>query len=327
MNALVPYSTAALAACALACGAPQGSQGGMSADPLRSADKETLFQQGRAYAQAGDFVRAEQYIVASMDKGYPRDEATPVLIEICIAGSRYDTALHHARPYLAQHPENDSLRYLVGTLHNAVGQGNLAVQEWKRVLASSPDNTDVIYSLADLYWSRGDRETAVPYMRRYLELVPEGSKQAEVRARLTLWDESTEGDSGSPGQSNESALSEDISALVSDAPMVAAGKALFAKHCVVCHGPQAEGKRGLGPNLTDNFWIYGGGPLQIYNTVYTGTEKGMPAWQAQLGGGALKQVTAYLVSVRNTNVRGQKPQGKPWSPGPKAGEPAKENDS
>ena len=105
---------------------------------------------------------------------------------------------------------------------------------------------------------------------------------------------------------------EDVVALVSDPAMVAAGKANFMKHCTKCHGNKAEGKEG--PNLTDEFWLYGGSPLDIYNTIANGTSKGMAPWIGSLGSGQVKQLAAYVVTLRNTNVPGKAPQGPKWEP-------------
>lgn len=102
----------------------------------------------------------------------------------------------------------------------------------------------------------------------------------------------------------------ELVALVSDGPMVSAGKSLFFKNCTKCHGSKAEGKDG--PNLTDKFWLYGGAPSDIHNTISTGTKNGMAAWAGKLGGGAVKQLTAYVLTLRNTNVAGKAPQGTEW---------------
>ena len=37
-----------------------------------------------------------------------------------------------------------------------------------------------------------------------------------------------------------------------------AGKEVFEKYCVSCHGPAAD-RACVGPNLTDEYWIHGGG--------------------------------------------------------------------
>lgn len=103
---------------------------------------------------------------------------------------------------------------------------------------------------------------------------------------------------------------EDLIALVEDMPMVAAGKAIFMRECIKCHGNKAEGKEG--PNLTDEFWLYGGAPSQIFTTIADGTPKGMPNWGPKMGKGATKQVTAYVLTLRNTNVTGKAPQGEKW---------------
>ena len=107
---------------------------------------------------------------------------------------------------------------------------------------------------------------------------------------------------------------EDLVALVSDAPMVAAGQSAFVKNCTKCHGNQAEGMEGQGPNLTDNAWLHGGSPIEIYTTIANGAANGMPSWGPVLGKGVTKQLAAYVISLRDTNVPGKAPQGEPWVP-------------
>lgn len=102
---------------------------------------------------------------------------------------------------------------------------------------------------------------------------------------------------------------ETLAALAKDKGTVAQGKQVFAQTCVACH--RADGGGVVGPNLTDEFWIHGSAPDKIYKTITTGVpDKGMPAWGPQLGADRVQAVTAYVISIRGTNVPGGKaPQG------------------
>jgi cytochrome c oxidase cbb3-type subunit 3 len=94
-----------------------------------------------------------------------------------------------------------------------------------------------------------------------------------------------------------------------DDATVARGKTIFLQTCAQCH--RADGGGAVGPNLTDEFWLHGGAPDQIWKTVSKGVaDKGMPAWKPQLGSSRTQAVTAYVLTLRNTNVPGGKaPQG------------------
>lgn len=88
------------------------------------------------------------------------------------------------------------------------------------------------------------------------------------------------------------------------------GAKIFQQKCTQCHGPQGGGD--IGPNLTDEFWLHGPAPTQIYATVMNGVlDKGMQAWKDQLGPVRVRQVVAYVVSRKGLNVPGKPPQGKP----------------
>src|SRR4051812_35155890 len=96
------------------------------------------------------------------------------------------------------------------------------------------------------------------------------------------------------------------------AAAVAAGKQTFMTTCVVCHGEKAEGK--IGPNLTDDHWLHGGSPSTIFATIRDGVPaKGMPSWGPLLGLANVKNVAAFVTTLRNTNVQGKEPQGEPWT--------------
>jgi cytochrome c oxidase cbb3-type subunit 3 len=91
--------------------------------------------------------------------------------------------------------------------------------------------------------------------------------------------------------------------------IVGAGKATFVATCASCH--RADGGGQVGPNLTDEYWLHGGKPLQIVATIRDGfLPKGMPAWGPQLGESKVREVAAYVISLRNSHVAGGKaPQG------------------
>lgn len=102
---------------------------------------------------------------------------------------------------------------------------------------------------------------------------------------------------------------EALAALAKDKGTVAQGKQVFTQTCAACH--RQDGGGVVGPNLTDDYWLHGSAPDKIYNTIVNGVpDKGMPAWGAQLGIDRVQAVTAYVVTLRGTNVAGGKaPQG------------------
>lgn len=78
--------------------------------------------------------------------------------------------------------------------------------------------------------------------------------------------------------------------------VVAEGQRLFvAMNCAGCHGYTGGG--GMGPDLTDAQWDYGGTPMEIYKTLYEGRPKGMPAWGPALPSETLWKLAAYVHSL------------------------------
>lgn len=102
---------------------------------------------------------------------------------------------------------------------------------------------------------------------------------------------------------------EALTKLARDKGTVEQGKQVFIQTCAACHRQDGGGL--VGPNLTDEFWVHGGAPDKIYDTIAKGVPaKGMPAWGPQLGPDRVRAVTAYVISIRGTNVSGGKaPQG------------------
>ncbi len=78
------------------------------------------------------------------------------------------------------------------------------------------------------------------------------------------------------------------------------GKTIFESNCVACH--KADGGGGIGPNLTDNHWILGGGIKNVFHTITEGGRdgKGMIAWKTSLKPGEIARVASYVISLQGT---------------------------
>ena len=103
----------------------------------------------------------------------------------------------------------------------------------------------------------------------------------------------------------ETTLPDDMpNPLENDASAVTEGKQLFGKmNCAGCHGYTAKG--GMGPDLTDAHWRYGGTPVQIFKSIYEGRPKGMPAWGRALPQRSIWQLTKYIESLGGSFPAGQ----------------------
>ncbi len=50
----------------------------------------------------------------------------------------------------------------------------------------------------------------------------------------------------------------------------------------------------MGPPLTDNLWIYGSDPENIFDTVVKGRPRGMPSFRGRLNNDDIWKVVAYV---------------------------------
>ena len=101
--------------------------------------------------------------------------------------------------------------------------------------------------------------------------------------------------------------------LLTDAADLAAGKAIFETNCVACHRADAGGA--IGPNLTDNQWILGGGIKNVFNTIMEGGRagKGMVPWKEIIKPSDIQKVSSYVLSLQGTNPKdGKAPEGEVW---------------
>ncbi|MEW5798316.1 MAG: cbb3-type cytochrome c oxidase N-terminal domain-containing protein [Bacteroidota bacterium] len=122
---------------------------------------------------------------------------------------------------------------------------------------------------------------------------------AEVQKRIAL---------AADGEIDENAL-----VALKDEASLKLGAEIFQKFCISCHGPQGGGI--VGPNLTDKYWIHGGGVKNVYATIKAGVPaKGMISWQLVFSQKQIQQIASYVLSLQGTNPPGGKaPEGQLYS--------------
>lgn len=88
----------------------------------------------------------------------------------------------------------------------------------------------------------------------------------------------------------------DIPAVAADPEARAMGERLFLTYCAQCHGSDARGARGF-PNLSNEFWHWGGDPETIKETITNGRMGIMTPFGAVVGSDGAKDVANYVRSL------------------------------
>ena len=110
--------------------------------------------------------------------------------------------------------------------------------------------------------------------------------------------------------SKEAVIDAETVTVLTDAGDLSRGKAVYNLNCAACH--IADGGGGIGPNLTDEYWILGGGVKNIFNTISNGGRdgKGMVAWNKTLKPKDIQKVASYIISLQGTTpAKPKEPQG------------------
>ena len=99
---------------------------------------------------------------------------------------------------------------------------------------------------------------------------------------------------------------------ISDEARISAAQTAYVQKCSPCHGAAGEG--GVGPNLTDDYWIHGGDVKDIFRIIKNGVpEKGMIPWKSQLTPVEMQDLASFIIALEGTNPpNGKEPQGEPY---------------
>jgi cytochrome c oxidase cbb3-type subunit 3 len=148
----------------------------------------------------------------------------------------------------------------------------------------------------------------VVYMVRY-EILGADNQETELKKELAQAKiEVAEYMKTAPDMMDEKTVT-----LLTEPADLAAGKEIFTTNCAACHRADAGGQ--IGPNLTDDNWILGGGIKNLFHTITNGGRdgKGMIAWKGTLKPKEMQKVASYVLSLKGSNPKDPKaPDGEIW---------------
>jgi Tfp pilus assembly protein PilF len=181
---LLPAVSAVLVLAVVGCGgAPAKSTRTPAEERAQSA--ALLVEQGRAYAEAGDALRAQEYFSAALKSGAEEKQVLPLLLRACVAEKNYRLAIEYAEQALAREPKNARLRLLAGTLHASVGDMVRSRERLERAATELTNEPEVQFTVAVSFRDdAGDIVLADKYFRRYLALAPNGEHADEAKSSL-----------------------------------------------------------------------------------------------------------------------------------------------
>jgi mono/diheme cytochrome c family protein len=171
-------------------------------------------------------------------------------------------------------------------------------------------------------------ENLTPRMRAELAKIADGSFEEHMFRAMSkatpeeldklkaafpkLYDRFAAGETpGGPAAAATAAAEPTIAEPINDASVLAEAKKTFETQCFSCHGAQGQG--GIGPNLTDEYWIHGGDIASIIHTIRKGVPaKGMIAWEKTLSPDQIDGLASFiLLKLQGSNPPNPKaPEGK-----------------
>jgi cytochrome c oxidase cbb3-type subunit III len=109
-----------------------------------------------------------------------------------------------------------------------------------------------------------------------------------------------------------------IAMLMRDENVMNSMAGLYRGRCAQCHA--ANGSGGVGPNLTDDYYLRVRTLPDIARIISQGVvDRGMPAWEDQFSETQIVLLSAYVAQLRGTNPgRGTEAQGERIAPWPEA---------
>lgn len=194
------------------------------------------------------------------------------------------------------------------------GTGAVAIEHEADIMIDHPH--DGIYELDNRlppWWVSMFYITIVfafGYMAYYHYIYPEKNQLAEYKESVKKADIMK----AEIAERQANLVNENTVVALTDAASLDLGKGIFIGKCAACHGTKGEGT--VGPNMTDEYWLHGGGIKNVFKTIKHGVpDKGMIAWEGQMSPSEIQSVASYILTLKGTNPPNPKaPQGVIYTP-------------
>lgn len=154
---------------------------------------------------------------------------------------------------------------------------------------------DALFDILDRDNALVKGRTEILALMAYLQQIPASPYQmkldsiayAEVLKKKAVWDEALQNDNSI------------VFTMPATKTNIKKGKSIFLQNCSACHGSKGEG--GIGPNLTDEYWLHGGTKREIANTILYGiSEKGMTSWKDHLSPEEIGRLVVFIRSIQGS---------------------------
>lgn len=94
-------------------------------------------------------------------------------------------------------------------------------------------------------------------------------------------------------------VDENTVTMITDGVQLSAAQNLFQSTCAACHA--ADGGGGVGPNLTDAYWLHGGSVKDVFKSIKYGIpDKGMKSWKDDFSPKQIAGLASYIKTLQGT---------------------------
>lgn len=144
--------------------------------------------------------------------------------------------------------------------------------------------------------------TAIAYMLNYQIINPENTQEKEYQDEMAV---------AVAKYGNMDVVKIPI-LQVEDQDKLVVAREIFVSKCAACH--QEDGGGGVGPNLTDEYWLHGGSLENIFHTIRNGVpENGMISWKGQVTDEEMLALSSYIRNLKGKTPADPKvPQGEKY---------------
>jgi cytochrome c oxidase cbb3-type subunit 3 len=200
--------------------------------------------------------------------------------------------------------------FMRSSVMKSMTEANTPQEEEALMLDHDYDGIRELDNNLPAWWKYGFYLTivvAVVYLLHYHVFNTGPSSKEEYVNELTAADEQI----AEYRKTTANLVDENTVVRLTDPASISAGHAVFRANCTPCHGEFAEGKEGLGPNLTDDYWKHKGGTADIFKSIkYGWTDRGMKSWEQDLKPLEIQQVVSWVQSIHGSNPANAKaPEG------------------